>query len=81
MPPGEVREMETVTLTIKTQPVLFLEADNISPDVFAGKTAAEIAALHAYEGREQTTIGKYFEVSGNAGATAAGTRIDRKSTV
>jgi len=73
--------METVTLTIKTQPVLFLEADNISPDVFAGKTAAEIAALHAYEGREQTTIGKYFEVSGNAGATAAGTRIVVKGDV
>ena len=67
--------METVTLTLKSKPVLFLEADNISPDVFAGKKAAEIAALHAYEGREQITLGKYFEVSGNAGATAADTKI------
>jgi formylmethanofuran dehydrogenase subunit C len=67
--------METVTLTIKNQPHLFLEADNISPDVFAGKKAADIAALHTYEGREQTTLGKYFEISGNSGATAADTKI------
>jgi formylmethanofuran dehydrogenase subunit C len=67
--------METVTLTMKTQPHLFLEADNISPDVFAGKKAAEIAALHAYEGRDQTSLGKYFEVTGDAGATPADTRI------
>ena len=73
--------METVTITMKTQPVLFLEADNISPDVFAGKKAADIATLHAYEGREQTTLGKYFDVSGDAGATAADTRIVVKGDV
>jgi formylmethanofuran dehydrogenase subunit C len=67
--------METVTLTMKTQPHLFLEADNISPDAFAGKKVAEIAALHAFEGREQTSLGKYFEVTGDAGASAADTRI------
>ena len=37
--------METVTVTIKTQPELFLEADNISPDAFAGKKAAEITFI------------------------------------
>ncbi|MEM2124377.1 MAG: formylmethanofuran dehydrogenase subunit C [Methanolinea sp.] len=73
--------METVTLTMKNQPALYLEADNISPDKFAGKKASEIAALHAYEGREQTTLGKYFEVSGEAGATAADTRIVIKGNV
>jgi len=73
--------METVTLTIKNQPHLFLEADNISPEVFAGKKAADIAALHTYEGRDQTTLGKYFEVSGNGGATAADTKIVVKGDV
>lgn len=67
--------METVTLTIKSQPVLFLEADNITPDAFAGKSAADIASLHAYEGRDQITLGKYFDVAGKAGATAADTKI------
>jgi formylmethanofuran dehydrogenase subunit C len=52
--------METVTITIKNQPGLFLEADNVSPDAFAGKKAADIAALHAYEGREQFSLGKDF---------------------
>jgi formylmethanofuran dehydrogenase subunit C len=73
--------METVTLTIKNQPTLYLEADTITPDNFSGKKASEIAALHAYEGRDQTTIGKYFEVSGEGGATAADTRIVVKGNV
>src|SRR5690606_22715522 len=73
--------METVTVTIKTQPELLLEADNISPDAFAGKKAAEITTLHAYEGREQYTLGKSFDVSGDAGATAADTRIIVKGDV
>lgn len=73
--------METVTITMKNPPGLFLEADNVSPDTFAGKKAADIAALHAFEGREQTSLGKYFEVSGNGGATAADTRIVVKGDV
>jgi formylmethanofuran dehydrogenase subunit C len=67
--------MKTVTLTMKSQPALLLEADNISPDIFAGKTAAEIAALHAFEGSHQTTLGAYFTVAGDAGETAADTQI------
>ncbi len=67
--------METVTLTMKNQPTLYLEADTVSPDSFAGKSAAEIAALHAWEGNTQETLGKYFEVSGQAGTTAADTKI------
>ncbi|MCQ8894345.1 MAG: formylmethanofuran dehydrogenase subunit C [Methanolinea sp.] len=73
--------METVTITMKNQPKLYLEADNVSPDKFAGKKASEIAALHAYEGREQTTLGKYFEIAGEGGATAADTRIIVKGDV
>ncbi|KQC09462.1 MAG: formylmethanofuran dehydrogenase subunit C [Methanolinea sp. SDB] len=67
--------MDTVTLTLKTPPTLYLEADNISPDVFAGKKASEIADLHVFEGREQFQLGKYFDVAGSAATTAADTRI------
>jgi len=67
--------METVTVTIKEQPALFIEAEHISPDGFAGKSAAEIAALHVYVGTEQFTVGTYFEISGQGGPTAAETKV------
>jgi len=73
--------METVTITMKNQPALYLEADNVAPDKFAGKTASQIADLHVYEGNTTSTLGKYFEVAGNAGATAADTRIVVKGDV
>jgi len=73
--------METVTITMKNPPALYLEADSVTPDVFAGKTAAEIAALPVYEGNTTSTLGKYFDVSGNAGATAAETKIVVKGDV
>jgi len=73
--------METVTITMKNPPALYLEADNVSPDAFAGKSAAQIADLHVHEGNTTSTLGKYFEVSGNAGATAADTKIIVKGDV
>jgi formylmethanofuran dehydrogenase subunit C len=67
--------METVTITLKNAPALYLEADNVSPDAFAGKTASQIAELHVHEGNTTSTLGKYFEVKGDAGATAADTKV------
>jgi formylmethanofuran dehydrogenase subunit C len=67
--------MNTVILTPKKQPDLYLEVNNINPDAFAGKSADQIAALPVYEGNAETTLGEYFAVSGSAGATAADTRI------
>lgn len=66
---------------MKNPPALYLEADNVSPDAIAGKTAAQIADLHVYEGNTTSTLGKYFEVSGDAGATAADTKIIVKGDV
>ena len=43
--------MKTVTLTVKKQPELFLEADCINPDAFAGKTAEDCQAP-VYQGKE-----------------------------
>ncbi|MCK9579127.1 MAG: formylmethanofuran dehydrogenase subunit C [Methanoregula sp.] len=73
--------METVTITMKNAPTLYLEADNISPDAFAGKTAAQIAELSVHEGNTTSALGKYFDVSGGAGATAAETKIIVKGDV
>ncbi|MEI7856476.1 MAG: formylmethanofuran dehydrogenase subunit C [Methanomicrobiales archaeon] len=73
--------METVTITMKNPPALYLEADNVTPDGFAGKTASQIAELSVYEGNTTSTLGKYFEVSGNAGATAADTKVVVKGDV
>jgi len=67
--------METVTLTIKQQPNLFLEAETITPDAFAGKKAAEIAALPVFIGNTEEKLGDYFTIAGSAGSTAAETKI------
>ncbi|HVN73710.1 MAG TPA: formylmethanofuran dehydrogenase subunit C [Methanoregula sp.] len=67
--------MNTVTLTVKKQPELYLECENVNPDVFAGKSAGEIAKLPAYQGREMSTLDEYFTIAGETGATAADTKI------
>jgi formylmethanofuran dehydrogenase subunit C len=66
---------------MKNPPALYLEADTVSPDAFAGKAASKIAELPVYEGNVLSTLGKYFEVSGSAGATAADTKIVVKGNV
>jgi len=67
--------MKTVTITLVNPPELYLEGQNITPDNVAGKTAAEIATLDVWEGKQKSPLGKYFTVSGNGGATAADTKI------
>ena len=66
---------------MKNPPALYLEADNISPDAFAGKTAAQIGNLSVHEANTTSTLGRYFEISGNAGASAADTKIVVKGDV
>ncbi|MFA7694908.1 MAG: formylmethanofuran dehydrogenase subunit C [Methanoregula sp.] len=67
--------MATVTLKPTKTPELMLEANSITPDAFAGKTASQISDLECREGKTYVRIGDFFEVSGNAGATAAETDI------
>ena len=67
--------MKTVTLTPAKKPELILEADSITPDNFAGKTAEQIAQLSVYQGKQDCTLGEFFSVAGQAGPTAAETRI------
>src|SRR5450756_1301079 len=43
---------------------MFLDADNVTPDNFAGKTLDEVRAIEIYEGNRTYALGDYFEVSG-----------------
>ncbi len=67
--------MKEIVLKVKEQPAVGLEAENIAPAVFAGKSASEIGALPVFEGNRERQISDFFEVSGEAGATSAETRI------
>jgi formylmethanofuran dehydrogenase subunit C len=51
-------------LTLHTQPEVPLEAEVISPDQLAGKTAAEAAALPVFHGNNEQTLGDFFSISG-----------------
>lgn len=67
--------MNTVTLTVKQQPEIILEAECITPDAFAGKKAADIEKLQVFQGKQDCALGDYFTVAGKAGETAADTQI------
>ncbi|HDQ08682.1 MAG TPA: formylmethanofuran dehydrogenase subunit C [Methanoculleus sp.] len=67
--------MAKITLTPTKTPTLRLEAENICPDSFAGKSNEEIANLHVFVGKESQALGDYFEIAGESGSTAAETTI------
>lgn len=51
-------------LQLRNVPDVPLEAESITPDRFAGKTAAEIAALPVTAGNQAGCLGDFFAVSG-----------------
>jgi formylmethanofuran dehydrogenase subunit C len=51
----------TLTLTLREQPDVALEADVLTPDLLTG----DIAALPLWHGKERTRVGEFFEVSGS----------------
>ncbi|MDD3574713.1 MAG: formylmethanofuran dehydrogenase subunit C [Methanospirillum sp.] len=67
--------MKTATITLKNPPTLYLEADVITPDSFAGKSKDEILALPVYEGRECYKFGDYFDIAGDIGDTPENIKI------
>jgi len=68
-------EMEEVTLIPKKAIDIKLEADVITPDAFAGKSAEEIGTLSVWQGPKTYPLSDFFEVIGKAGSTAAETLI------
>lgn len=55
---------EVVTLRLKESSTIPIEADNICPDLFAGRNRAGISALPAFYGRRKVTLGDLFTVEG-----------------
>jgi formylmethanofuran dehydrogenase subunit C len=54
----------TLTLTLRDEPVVPLEADVLSPDRLASASRQEIAALPVWHGNERARLGEFFAVSG-----------------
>jgi formylmethanofuran dehydrogenase subunit C len=59
--------MTEIKLKLKIESNFPIEADTISPDIFAGKSIDEIKSLTVYHGNEKATIGDFFEISGKSG--------------
>ncbi|HIE31815.1 MAG TPA: formylmethanofuran dehydrogenase subunit C [Methanosarcinales archaeon] len=67
--------MQTVTLTPKRNLSISVEAENITPDTFAGKSAGEIGAITAWEGNTQITLADIFDIAVDGSGDAAETKI------
>lgn len=67
--------MQTVTIKPTKEIRISTEAENISPDKFAGKTEEDIRSLEVWVGNQKTTIGELFSVKVEGSAPAADTKI------
>jgi formylmethanofuran dehydrogenase subunit C len=54
----------TLTLTLREEPVVPLEAEGLSPDRLAGASRQEIEALAVWHGNQRARVGDFFAVSG-----------------
>jgi formylmethanofuran dehydrogenase subunit C len=55
-----------ITLTLRAQPTVPLEADCITPDNFRSKTVAEIARLTVSSGNASIALGDVFAIAGDS---------------
>jgi len=62
-------------LVPKIKPATSVEAEAITPDMFAGKSLEEILSLPVWEGNTKRKLGDFFEVEGDVEATAAEVQI------
>ena len=67
--------MQTVTLKPIKEIKISVEAENISPDKFAGKTEKDIQSLEAWMGNQKTALGELFSVKVEGSGSAADTKI------
>ncbi|HBI42672.1 MAG TPA: formylmethanofuran dehydrogenase subunit C [Planctomycetales bacterium] len=56
-----------ITLTLKEQPNVPLEAECLSPDVTAGLVLAEVRALPVFLGKRQLRLEDFFSIEGEGG--------------
>ncbi len=67
--------MQTVTIKPKNDIKISVEAENISPDIFAGKSEKDIQSLETYLGNHKTTLGDLFSIKVEGSGVAADTKI------
>lgn len=67
--------MQTVTIKPKSDIRVSVEAENISPDKFAGKSEKDIQSIEAYLGNRKTTLGELFTINVEGSGAAADTKI------
>ncbi|MDD3984405.1 MAG: formylmethanofuran dehydrogenase subunit C [Methanobacterium sp.] len=58
--------MSEIILKPKEQPLVPIEANNVTPDVFAGKTLEEIKNLGIWHGNRQDRLSKFFDIEGES---------------
>jgi len=73
--------MAEVILVPKRRIEIKLEAEVITPDSFAGKSADEIGNLPVWQGPETYPLSEFFEVEGSGGSSAAEILIRIKGDV
>jgi formylmethanofuran dehydrogenase subunit C len=59
--------MAEINLKLKKEPEFPLEADVITPDLFAEKSVDDIKELEVFVGNEKFKLGDYFKVKGDTG--------------
>lgn len=67
--------MQLVKLSLKEANKIPIEAGNVTPDAFAGKTVEEIKALPVWYGNEERPLGDFFNVELEGSASAEETKI------
>jgi len=67
--------MAEVTLTPKGEIGIMVEAEVITPDTFAGKSASEIGDLLVWQGPKELPLSNFFDVKGDGGKTPEETSI------
>ena len=64
-----------ITLKLKINLDMTLDADSITPDNFAGKKTDEIQKFSVFYGNRKMELGEFFDISGKTGTTPAETSI------
>ncbi|MPM98944.1 Formyltransferase/hydrolase complex Fhc subunit C [bioreactor metagenome] len=67
--------MQVVKLFLKKANKIPIEADNVNPDNFAGKTAEEIKATPVWYGNGQCSLGDFFTVEVEGSDSVENTKI------
>ncbi len=71
--------MQTVTLVPKEQFKISVEAETITPDNFAGKSADEIGAVVAYEGNTPRPLSELLDIKVKGRTDAVGNEASNSS--